>query len=57
MLEEYVAHYHTARPHRALQLRAPLASGQPTQLAAGPERVSRRDRVGGLIHEYELVAA
>jgi putative transposase len=57
VLEEYVAHYNTARPHRALQLRAPLACGQPAQLPAGPERVIRRDRLGGLIHEYELVAA
>ncbi len=55
--EEYVAHYNTARPHRALQLRARLARGQPAQLAAGPEGVIRRDRLGGLIHEYELVAA
>ncbi len=29
VLEEYVAHYNTARPHRALELRAPLARGQP----------------------------
>jgi putative transposase len=57
VLEEYVAHYNTARPHRALQLRAPLARGQPTRPAACPEGVIRRDRLGGLLHEYERVAA
>jgi putative transposase len=57
VLEEYLAHYHTARPHRALQLRAPLARGQPTQPAARPEGVIRRERLGGFSHEYEPVAA
>jgi putative transposase len=57
VLEAYVAHYNSARPHRALQLRAPLARGQAIQRAACPEEVIRRDRLGGLIHEYEPVAA
>ncbi len=57
VLEEYVAHYNMARPHRALELRAPLARGQPTQPAACPEGIIRRDRLGGLLHEYEPVAA
>jgi putative transposase len=57
VLVEYVAHYNMARPHRALQLRAPLACGQPTRPGACANRVLRRDRLGGLIHEYEPVAA
>jgi putative transposase len=56
VLEEYVAHYNAARPHRALELRAPLARGQPTQLPSPVEKVIRRDRLGGLIHEYEPLA-
>ncbi len=57
VLEEYVGHYNAARPRRALQLQAPLARGSPTQRAACPEGVIRRDWLGGLIHEYEPVAA
>jgi hypothetical protein len=57
VLEEDVAPYNTARPHRALQLRAPLARGQPPRPAPCPEGVIRRERLGGLSHEYESVAA
>jgi putative transposase len=57
VLREYVAHYNAARPHRALALRPPLARGQPTRPAVGAAGITRRDRLGGLIHEYEPVAA
>jgi hypothetical protein len=57
VLEEYVAHYNTARPHRALQLRAPLVHRQPTRPTRPVEAVVRRDRLGGLIHEYEPLVA
>jgi putative transposase len=57
VLREYVAHYNGARPHRALQLRAPLAREQPAQPTSRVEEVLRRDRLGGLIHEYEPLAA
>jgi putative transposase len=54
VLREYVDHYNAARPHQALRLRAPLASGQ----APRPDgEIVRRDRLGGLIHEYERQAA
>jgi putative transposase len=56
VLEEYVAHYNAARSHRALELRAPLARGQPTQLPSPVEKLIRRDRLGGVIHEYEPLA-
>jgi putative transposase len=57
VLGEDVAHYNMARPHRALALRAPLARGQPVQPTNRVEEIIRRDRLGGLIHEYELPAA
>jgi transposase InsO family protein len=56
-LGEYVAPYNRARPHRALDLRAPLTRGQPARLSGRAEHMIRRDRLGGLIHEYEPVAA
>jgi putative transposase len=57
VLREYAEHYHTARPHRALELRAPLARGQPARPTRRIREVIRHDRLGGLIHEYEPVAA
>jgi transposase InsO family protein len=57
VLREYVDHYNRERPHRALELRAPDASPKvvplrpPSQIA-----VRRRDRLGGLIHEYVVAA-
>jgi hypothetical protein len=44
------------RPHRGPELRAPL--GEQARLSAtGVPQVLRIDLLGGLIHEYELVAA
>ena len=54
VLRTYTRHYNLARPHRSLTLRAPLPRGQPPQPGG---QVVRRDRLGGLIHEYERVAA
>ncbi|HKS51395.1 MAG TPA: integrase core domain-containing protein [Pseudonocardiaceae bacterium] len=55
VLAEYVAHFNTHRPHRTLDQAAPL---QPLPPPALPSqlRVRRRDRLGGLIHEYSQVA-
>ena len=57
LLREYVEHYNTHRPHRSLQLLPPQpppnSSNRPVQ---GLARVCRRDVLGGLIHEYDLVA-
>ena len=54
VLLEYTDHYNTARPHQALELWAPQASGRPS----GPiGQIVRHDRLGGLIHEYERQAA
>jgi putative transposase len=55
VLREYVDHYNTHRPHRAPQQNPPAGRAHP--LAAGVSiRVLRRDRPGGLIHEYSQVA-
>jgi transposase InsO family protein len=57
VLEEYVAQYNLARPHRALELRAPLAPGDLARPRRPVEAIIRRDRLGGLIYEYEPLAA
>ena len=55
VLDEYIDHYNSHRPHRALQQGPP--SGRPHQPALGANvRVLRRDRLGGTIHEYSQVA-
>jgi putative transposase len=55
VLAEYADHYNLHRPHRALEQAPPLG---PSQLPAvvPAETVVRRDRLGGLIHEYAQVA-
>jgi putative transposase len=57
VLREYIAYYNGARPHRALELWAPLSHGHLARPTRPVENVIRRDRLGGLIHEYEPVAA
>ena len=57
VLDEYVAHYNMARPHRALELRAPAAPGDLARPTRPVEEIVRRDRLGGLIHEYEPLVA
>jgi putative transposase len=55
-LRTYAAHYNRQRPHRALALASPLApGGEPIQV--DPRDFRRRDLLGGLIHEYDRVAA
>jgi putative transposase len=55
VLAAYVDHYNVHRPHRALGQVPPLGpGGSAAVLPAG--RVVRRDRLGGLIHEYAQVA-
>jgi putative transposase len=55
VLADYADHYNLHRPHRALGQAPPLEPGEPVVLAP-PGRVVRRDRLGGLIHEYAQVA-
>ena len=54
VLREYVQHYDTHRPHRALGQHPPAAHTPPP--AAAILRPLRRDRLGGLVHEYVQVA-
>ena len=55
VLAEYIDHYDTHRPHRALQQNPPAGRIHPP--ASGTDiEVLRRDRLGGLIHEYAQVA-
>jgi transposase InsO family protein len=51
VLRVYRRHYNEHRPHRALDL-LPPSGRDPTQLNS-PDRLERRDLLGGLIHEYE----
>ena len=55
VLADYADHYNGHRPHRALGQAPPLGPGEPVVLAP-PARIVRRDRLGGLIHEYAQVA-
>ena len=54
-LSEYADHYNTHRPHRTLSQQPP---GGRTHMAPADDniRVRRRDRLGGLLHEYSQVA-
>jgi transposase InsO family protein len=49
VLAEWFEHYNSARPHRALGLRTPIARSDPV-LTAG--RVTCTERLGGLLREY-----
>ncbi|MFI6505802.1 integrase core domain-containing protein [Nonomuraea typhae] len=54
VLAEYETHFNMHRPHRALQQGSPLRA-LPEPVDADID-VSRRDRLGGLLHEYAQVA-
>jgi putative transposase len=54
LLNEYVRHYNTQRPHRGQQLRPPRPE-HTTQEVEGPNIV-RRPILGGLINEYRRAA-
>jgi putative transposase len=52
---EYEDHFNTHRPHRALDQGAPLRP-LPHDIPSETNNVRRRDRLGGLLHEYQQVA-
>jgi putative transposase len=55
VLRIYTVHYNRERPHRGLSLLSPdsrCADPQPSSA-----EIKRRDRLGGLIHEYHRAAA
>jgi hypothetical protein len=54
ILAEYQTHFNRHRPHRTLNQACPLrALPHPTDADI---KVTRRDRLGGLLHEYDQVA-
>ena len=58
-LREFETHYNLHRPHRALEQEAPLRPA-PEPITASADivdlNVRRRDRLGGILHEYEHAA-
>jgi putative transposase len=57
LLRVYREHYNGHRPHRSLALHPPHAIRPLAPARASPNlAVSRRDLLGGLIHEYQLAA-
>jgi transposase InsO family protein len=58
VLAEYVEHYNSHRPHRSLGQAAPSALDSTPEHDTDPDRarLRRTDRLGGLIHEYRMVA-
>jgi len=56
VLAEYIEHYNQHRPHRSLEQTAPLSISQPPATCPNGVHLRRADRLGGLLHEYELAA-
>jgi putative transposase len=56
VVRAYIRHHNEHRPHRSLEQRPPLAKPPPTAQLP-PTQIGRRDRLGGLIHEYYPIAA
>ena len=57
VLRVFVDHYNTHRPHRTLHLAPPEPSHQRLHALRPPiGGIERRDRLGGLIHQYSLAA-
>ncbi len=57
VLRVYVDHYNSHRPHRALGLTPPTPEQRVRLVSSHPQdHVHRRDRLGGLIHEYAIAA-
>jgi transposase InsO family protein len=54
VLREYTQHYNAHRPHRSLDQRPPEGGSRPRPVVV--IRPLRRDRLGGLLHEYVQVA-
>jgi putative transposase len=57
VLRNFVDHYNSHRPHRSLNLKPPdPAACKLRVLCPTSPGIERRDRLGGLIHEYSLAA-
>jgi putative transposase len=56
VVRAYIGHHNEHRPHRSLEQRPPLAKPPPAEPPA-PDKIGRRDRLGGVLHEYYAIAA
>jgi transposase InsO family protein len=56
VLLEYKRHYNDHRPHRALDQRPPVRSPTTSIQSQRHPEINRRDRLGGLLHEYSAAA-
>jgi len=56
VLREYETHHNENRPHRSLQQATPLRPLPERVVDLDALRVQRRDRIGGVIHEYTLAS-
>jgi hypothetical protein len=57
VLRVFAGHYNSHRPHRSLNLKPPDPPVPDLQVMHSPTAlVERRDRLGGLLHEYRLAA-
>jgi putative transposase len=57
VLHAFVDHYNSHRPHRSLDLAAPDPDAPKLHVVRSPAAgIERRDRLGGLIHEYSPAA-
>jgi transposase InsO family protein len=57
VLTEYLQHYNTARPHRALGQLAPAqADTRPPEINLAEHRIRRKQVLGGLTNEYQIAA-
>lgn len=52
----YVDHYNGHRPHRALDQASPDLASPRAEAVFDLSRIVRRDRLGGLLHEYRVAA-
>ena len=61
VLRSYARHYNQHRPHQGISQEIPVPTSPSPLMSATPgqsqrRHIRRRDRLGGLIHEYELAA-
>ena len=58
VLAEYTEHYNSHRPHRSLHQQSPEHAGEQSSVIGDIDlaRLRRTDRLGGIIHEYRLIA-
>jgi putative transposase len=54
VLLEFIDHYNQPRPHQGIEQRRPWEPADMVPPPTGP--MERRDRLGGIIHEYSRAA-